>query len=598
MARAGTLPSAYATYREPICSSCLYGKATRRPWRTKGTTQGTLKRTTYPGQCIAVDQSESPVPGLVAQLKGIPTKKRYTCATVFVDMYSDFSYVHFQYSTNAQETLEAKAAFERFAKSHGVEVKAYHADNGRFAEKAWQQDAEAKGQRLTYTGVNAHFQNGRAEKRIRDLQDMGRTQLIHAHRRWSDAISPYLWPYAMRTANAVLNTASFPKDGRSPTELFTGVPVTPNSTHAHTFRCPAYVLDNRMQAGHKIPKWAERSRVGVYLGPSWAHSKSVGLILSLTTGLVSPQYHVKYDDSFESVKRLKLSGSKWQYKCHFTSDPTFNPTTTVPANSTNEGGSSTNEGATHAAGTGQDQLPMAPLPVPLPMEPLAEAEHGNQGEEHLPLPIVDTVPYNQHAEQHDDLLPLPIVEPVVQETDATVRRSNRTRRPSRRLQESIESHLVQVMESTFLADDDPVTNEHPLVALAASNDPDILTLKQAMQAEDADKFRESMVQEFNDHCNKEHWAFVLRNSLPPGTKVLQSVWAMRRKRRIATGEVYKWKARLNVHGGQQVCTCPIDNPRLAYCPDGFCPGLSTGGHRGTSLHEDAKGIRVQRLQTR
>jgi hypothetical protein len=28
-------------------------------------------------------------------------------------------------------------------------------------------------------------------------------------------------------------------------------------------------------------------------------------------------------------------------------------------------------------------------------------------------------------------------------------------------------------------------------------------------------------------------------------------WAMRRKRRIATGEAYKWKARLTLHGGKQ-----------------------------------------------
>jgi len=33
--------------------------------------------------------------------------------------------------------------------------------------------------------------------------------------------------------------------------------------------------------------------------------------------------------------------------------------------------------------------------------------------------------------------------------------------------------------------DDPVTNEHPLSALAASNDPDILNLNQAMKALDA-----------------------------------------------------------------------------------------------------------------
>jgi len=78
MARAGLLPGTFLTCREPLCSSCLYGKATRRPWRTKASPDGGLKRATFAGQCVAVDQCESPVPGLVAQLKGIPTKKRYT----------------------------------------------------------------------------------------------------------------------------------------------------------------------------------------------------------------------------------------------------------------------------------------------------------------------------------------------------------------------------------------------------------------------------------------------------------------------------------------------------------------------------------------
>jgi hypothetical protein len=34
-------------------------------------------------------------------------------------------------------------------------------------------------------------------------------------------------------------------------------------------------------------------------------------------------------------------------------------------------------------------------------------------------------------------------------------------------------------------------------------------------------------------------------------KILDSVWAMKRKRDLVTREVYKHKARLNVHGGQQ-----------------------------------------------
>jgi len=153
---------------------------------------------------------------------------------------------------------------------------------------------------------------------------------------------------------------------------------------------------------------------------------------------------------------------------------------------------------------------------------------------------------------HHDLPPATITEPVDDGTKATVQRSNRIRHPSWHLRDSIESHMVQVYESIFMDNNDPVTNEHPLSALAASNDPDILNLSQAMKVPDAAEFQKSMAQEFNAHCNKKHWTFVLQSSLPPGTKVLPAVWAMRCKRRIATGEVYKWKARLNIHGGHQV----------------------------------------------
>ena len=48
-------------------------------------------------------------------------------------------------------------------------------------------------------------------------------------------------------------------------------------------------------------KVAKRARLGVFLGPSPNHSRTVHLILNLRTGHVSPQYHVKHDDFFETV---------------------------------------------------------------------------------------------------------------------------------------------------------------------------------------------------------------------------------------------------------------------------------------------------------
>ena len=80
----------------------------------------------------------------------------------------------------SQETVEAKIAFESYAREHGVNIQHYHADNGRFADKEFVSHVTRSGQSISYCGVNAHWQNGRAEKRIRDLQDRVRVQLLHA----------------------------------------------------------------------------------------------------------------------------------------------------------------------------------------------------------------------------------------------------------------------------------------------------------------------------------------------------------------------------------------------------------------------------------
>jgi len=163
LAQLGILPNKLSKCKVPLCTSCLFGKATRRPWRTKAKPKSVLKTITRPGQCVSVDQLESTTPGMIAQLKGIPTTKRYTAATVFVDHFSGLGYVHLQKTTNADETVQAKQAFEAYADSHGVKVLHYHADNGRFAENKWRNACTAKGQTLSFCGVNAHHQNGVAK---------------------------------------------------------------------------------------------------------------------------------------------------------------------------------------------------------------------------------------------------------------------------------------------------------------------------------------------------------------------------------------------------------------------------------------------------
>ena len=201
----------------------------------------------------------------------------------------------------SNETVQAKIALERYSEERGLHIHHYHADNGRFADKGFIDNCQLNNQCLTYCGVNTHFQNGISEKRIQDLQEATRTSLLLTLHKWLHMLSIHLWPYSMCTANEIMISTPTKYSEKSPQELFSGVNVLPKTKRFHTFACPTYVLDNALQGQHYLPKWQERARLGVYLGPSPNHSRTVHLILNLMTGHVSPQYHVKHDDFFKTI---------------------------------------------------------------------------------------------------------------------------------------------------------------------------------------------------------------------------------------------------------------------------------------------------------
>ena len=60
-----------------------------------------------------------------------------------------------------------------------------------------------------------------------------------------------------------------------------------------------------------------------------------------------------------------------------------------------------------------------------------------------------------------------------------------------------------------------------------------------------------MIREIATHEKRKHWKIVPIKEVPENIKILDLVWAMRIKRQIGTGEISKYKARLNAHGGQQ-----------------------------------------------
>ena len=524
LAEKGYIPKKLAKVRAPKCAGCIYGKMHRVPWRTKAQPKEIFTAKT-PGQCISVDQMESSTVGFVGQGKGKLTKDRYRYATVFVDNYSRYVYVHLQKHLTSKETLEAKSAFEAHCRRYDVKVKHYHADNGRFADNMFLNDVVEKGQTISYCGVNAHWQNGIAERMIRSLRETGRTQLLHAIERWPTGCSTHLWPYAISYSAHILNQVPNKKDDLCPQSKFSGIDVSPNLNHMHTFGCPVYALNSKLAAQQSIGHWNRRARLGIYLGPSPRHAKSVSLVMNPANGLVSPQFHIKHDEFFETIDRKggETAGA-WKI----------------------------------LAGLNKGVLPRKMKR----RESTSNDTYEIPGSDIFEDQADDTI-----IEDHETNMETIIEDEKTKENPVTSisNRSGRKRKRTQALQDAIDQGLgITSFKSEIEEDehekyyevmheDDYKLQDDMLdpIAFKATGNPDDLYYHQALKEPDKEDFLKAIVTEINNHIEGNHWEMVPIEEVPKGTKILDSVWAMKRKRDIRTQQVYKYKARLNIHGGQQ-----------------------------------------------
>jgi hypothetical protein len=169
----------------PLCASCVFGTSHRKPWRSKASSKSICcDKDNQPGAGTSTDQIISGQPVLAPQISGHLTNRRIQGATIYSDYYSDFIYVHLMESMSGEEILQSKCAYERVAAAHGVHVKRYHLDNGRFGENFLRAACDEQGWEITFCGVGAHHQNGIAENRIKLLTLKSRTMLLHAKRHW------------------------------------------------------------------------------------------------------------------------------------------------------------------------------------------------------------------------------------------------------------------------------------------------------------------------------------------------------------------------------------------------------------------------------
>ena len=116
-----------------------------------------------------------------------------------------------------------------------------------------------------------------------------------------------MWHFAAKCAQKRMNSLHVNMYGESPEMLFLDTKaVNVQLKHYHTFVCPVYILDLRLQTNPKgVTKWEPRSRFGIYFGHSPAHAGSVALVFNPETGLASPQYHVVFDYQFKTVPHMR-----------------------------------------------------------------------------------------------------------------------------------------------------------------------------------------------------------------------------------------------------------------------------------------------------
>ena len=584
----GLIPKCIARVKKmPLCASCAYAAAHRKGWRVKGQAPSSIRKPHHdtPGAGTSCDHIISHQPGLIPQSTGIMTHERFWGSVLYVDHHSDYMYNHLITGTTSQATLESKLAYERVAASHGVNIKAYHADNLRFNDSKFKGSCINAGQQLSYCGVGAHHQNAVVESKIKELCYGGRTILLHAKRKWSDVISTILWPYAVQAVVERHNRLALDADGRSPLEKFTGLTDDKLPTNFHTWGCPVYVLDAANQSGAiGTPKWEPRSHTGIYLGHSPCHAGSVSLVLNLKTGMVSPQFHVIYDDEFTTVPYLSSAEPppNWIHLCQHAVEHCSNEQEDLSYEWLHPTSPATSTLVPKGASSPPSPIADPPPPVPKGVKSSPSPPAAPIGTPSHPTPVLQV---NESAGEDTY-----INTPFVNLDTLGLRRSPRIKALATNKRKHAYGLMVlalsafaaipttataystscfqsrvigynDFLETNF---DGSANQTSPLaqIYLSSQSNNETYTLKEMVKQPDRDKFIEAMELEVASMFKENIWLAVpkrvmtehYRKERASGLDVkrhqIMMIWSFKRKRH-PDGSLSKHKARLCCHGGQQ-----------------------------------------------
>jgi len=200
------------------------------------------------------------------------------------------------------ETLLAVKRFEAVLADFGAVVQEYRTDQGgAFVSAAFKAKLQEFRQIQSFAGVGAHYQSA-AERAIQTIMSMARTCMLHHAIHWPEVSDASLWPLSVRYCAFIHNHVPDIGTGLSPHDLLsrTRWPVT-GLHNLQVWGAPTYVLDKKMQDGHKLPRWKPRSRRVMFVGLSDRHASLLPLVLDLATKSITAQFHVLFDGRFSTI---------------------------------------------------------------------------------------------------------------------------------------------------------------------------------------------------------------------------------------------------------------------------------------------------------
>jgi hypothetical protein len=296
----------------PPCQLCLLACARIRSPKVSWTQpledpKGAITRDQYKiGDFVSTDQFICKTPGRLPTGYGQESQDcRFQGGTIYNDAASGLIWVENQVSLGANKTVMGRTRFEHWLWDQCVsEVKHYHGDNCIFSANEYCHDCDEKGQSQSFSGVGAQHQNARAERAIQTIMYMAWTFMVHASLHWTDRglNDLSLWSFAVKHSVWIYNRVPNAWSGLTPLELITKEwSDYKDILHCHVWGCPVYVLEAKLQNDQKLPKWDRRACLGQFVGFLAEHSSMVANVCHLTTGYISPQFHVIFNDLFETV---------------------------------------------------------------------------------------------------------------------------------------------------------------------------------------------------------------------------------------------------------------------------------------------------------